>query len=67
MAEETVTLKYICDLLMFDIAPGLRVEFRKPSEIISLRGVWTDAPILPMWKPRVSLRDGLKYYFTEQV
>ena len=64
MAEETVTIGELTDRISNLPTSRLTVEFedtrlRNPN----LRDVWTKAPKLAFWKPRVSLQNGIENYF----
>ena len=64
MGAETVTIGALTEQIKAGPGPRLAVNFRDPrSENPSLRDVWTDAPQLPGWQPRILLRAGLADYF----
>jgi nucleoside-diphosphate-sugar epimerase len=64
MGPDTVTIGAMVDALQDEIAPGLQARFADTREVVpGLADVWTDAPGIPGWQPRVPLLAGLRDVF----
>lgn len=64
LAEETATIGELTDRISNLPSSRLTAEFEDTrSHNPNLRDVWTKAPKLASWKPRVSLQDGIENYF----
>lgn len=64
LGEETITIGSLTELVRKGPAPHLSVSFKEIGlENPDLRGVWSGAPRLPNWQPRISLEVGLADYF----
>lgn len=64
MGEQTVTVGALTQLVRDGPVPDLSVSFKDKRRVNhSLRDVWTSAPRLPNWQPRISLEVGLADYF----
>lgn len=65
LGDETVRLEALAGLLRAGAAPNLSVSFETHEPVGGLRAVWTNAPRLRGWVPRISLDAGLRDYFKE--
>ena len=64
LGEETISLGNIIEMIKSGPAPHLSVSFKDMRrKNTNLRDVWTDAPRLPNWQPRIALKEGLDDYF----
>ena len=64
IGKETVSMKELIERINSLSAKKLRVDFQGeyPKEH-ELKKVWTEAPLLPGWEPKLNLNDGIKEYF----
>lgn len=65
MGPNTMTIGAMVDALQDGIAPRLQARFADTREFVpGLSDVWTDAPGIPGWQPRVPLLAGLRDVFS---
>jgi len=64
LGAETISIGALTERLIAGPAPRLSVTFKdNRRENPDLRDVWTDAPRLSGWRPRIALETGLADYF----
>lgn len=64
LSDETVTLSKLIEISNEVSEKKIEVSFRYASdENGNLRSVWREAPLVPNWRPKVKLKNGLRKYY----
>lgn len=62
-SEDEMTVRQLIEMVRDEIAPGLKVSFQSEVPVYAPRKLNTSIPIIPGWKPLITLSDGLSSIF----